>query len=452
MAHNTRIGGMRNFIVRFVTAWLLLPAIAAVAAEVDNAGKHLGVASCAGSTCHGSTRPFADSRIHQDEYFVWQRKDAHARAYDTLLSARSQAIARKLGLKDAVSAPRCLVCHVDNVPEAQRGERFQLSDGVGCEACHGASGQWIGPHAAGYKTLDERAAAGLYPTWDPFARAKVCSNCHVGNNDYPMTHAIMAAGHPPLLFELDTFMVMEPPHWHVDAGYVQRKGPQDPARNWAAGQAEGARALLTNLAGPRFGNAVFPELAFFDCNACHHSLVKADRARPQRSGGLPAGAVPLADSQLVMLIRWLEVADAAAAREWHDQWVELQAATQRGPSEVQSRAKAMLATLDATVVPQVRRHSLTDTQLRQLLKSIVGDARSDHVGDFSDAEQTAMAVAVLTTALSERGAEQVSTGLRSAVDQLYAQVHDRDRFQPESYRNSVEKVALALGLPGSTAD
>jgi hypothetical protein len=112
----------------------------------------------------------------------------------------------------------------------------------------------------------------------------------------------------------------------------------------------------------------------------------------------------------------------------------------------------MLATLDATVVPQVRRHSLTDTQLRQLLKSIVGDARGDHVGDFSDAEQTAMAVAVLTTALSERGAEQVSTGLRSAVDQLYAQVHDRDRFQPESYRNSVEKVALALGLPGSTAD
>jgi len=259
----------------------------------------------------------------------------------------------------------------------------------------------------------------------------------------------MAAGHPPLLFELDTFGVLEPPHWHVDAGYIQRKGAQDPARNWAAGQAEGARKLLENLDGPRFGNGMFPELAFFDCNACHHSLVKADRARPQRSGGLPAGAVPLADSQLVMLIRWLEVSDAGAGRKWHEQWVALQEAGQRGPAEVRSAAKAMLATLDGSIVPQVRSLSLSDEQLRKLLKSIVGDARGDHAGDFSDAEQTAMAVSVLTTALSERGAQQVSANLRAAVDELYAQVKNRDDFQPESYRKSIERVAVALGLPGA---
>ena len=377
MAHTTRIGGMRHRIVRLVTALSFLLSASVVTAD-DAGDKHLGVATCAGSTCHGSTRPFADSRIRQDEYFIWQRKDAHARAYDTLRSERSQSIARKLGVADAATAPRCLVCHADNVPEAQRGERFQLSDGIGCETCHGASEHWIGPHTA---------------------------------------------------------------------GYIQRKGPQDPARNWAAGQAEGARKVLENLSGPRFGNGMFPELAFFDCNACHHSLVKADRARPQRSGGLAAGAVPLADSQLVMLIRWLEVGDAGTARKWHDQWVALQGAGQRGPAEIRSQAKTMLATLDNSIVPQVRSRTLDDAQLRKLLKSIVSDARGAHVGDFSDAEQTAMAVSVLTTALSERGAQQVSAGLRAAVDELYAQVMNRDDFQPERYSKSIERVAVALGLP-----
>lgn len=424
-------------------------AAAAMAGDGEN-DKHLGVASCAGSTCHGSTRPFADSRIRQDEYFVWQRKDAHARAYDTLRSSRSQAIARKLGIGDAATAPRCLVCHADNVPAAQRGERFQLSDGIGCEACHGGAEKWIGPHAAGYKSNEERSEAGLRPTWDALARAAICSDCHVGSDSHPMSHAIMAAGHPPLLFELDTFQVLEPPHWHVDAGYVQRKGAQDPARNWAAGQAEGARKLLQNIAGARFGNGMFPELAFFDCNACHHSLVKADRARPQRSGGLPDGSVPLSDSQLVMLIRWLQVADAGAAGKWHDQWVALQQASQRGPAEARRQAQAMLATLDGSVVPLVRERSLNDEQLRRLLRSIVGEARGAHIGDFSNAEQTAMAVSVLTTALSERGAEMVSAKLRAAVDALYAQVKDRDAFVPENYSKSVENVASALGLPAGT--
>ncbi|MDR3418046.1 MAG: multiheme c-type cytochrome [Nevskia sp.] len=440
---------MRKTIVRLVAVVLLPWAAAGSAAD---AGKHLGVASCAGSTCHGSTRPFTDSRIRQDEYFTWQRKDAHTRAYDTLLSERSQEIAHKLALKDAANAPRCLVCHAENAPQAQRGERYMVTDGIGCEACHGGSEHWIREHTAGYKTLADRSAAGLYPTWDPIARARLCSGCHVGDNDHPMSHAIMAAGHPPILFELDTFEVLEPPHWRVDAGYVERKGPQDPARNWAAGQVEGARAVLENLAGPRFHGGAFPELAFFDCNACHHSLIKGGRARPQRSGGLPDGSVPLADSQLVMLIRWLDVVEPAAGRKWHDQWVALQAASQRSSGEVQSQARNMLVTLDSVLVPKVRATTLDDAQLRSLLKSIVAEARGSHAGDFSNAEQTAMAVSVLTTALSERGAEQVSDGLRKAVDGLYAQVMDRDRFQPDSYRGSVEKVAVALGLARGAAD
>ncbi|MGH8589940.1 MAG: hypothetical protein ACREXX_11600, partial [Gammaproteobacteria bacterium] len=65
---------------------------------------HLGVVTCAGSTCHGATRPFQNAAINQNEFVIWQRKDKHARAYKVLLNEQSKRIARNLGLKAAHEA------------------------------------------------------------------------------------------------------------------------------------------------------------------------------------------------------------------------------------------------------------------------------------------------------------------------------------------------------------
>ncbi|MGH8481513.1 MAG: multiheme c-type cytochrome, partial [Nevskiaceae bacterium] len=97
------------------------------------ADRHLGVATCAGSACHGAAR-MSGGNVRQDEYLLWQRRDRHAQAYATLRSDRSRRIAANLGLRDATSAPICLACHADDVPAAERGARYQVSDGVGCEA------------------------------------------------------------------------------------------------------------------------------------------------------------------------------------------------------------------------------------------------------------------------------------------------------------------------------
>src|SRR6185436_3989686 len=45
--------------------------------------RHLGVASCAGSACHGAAK-MEGASVRQDEYLLWQRKDRHAQAYSTL--------------------------------------------------------------------------------------------------------------------------------------------------------------------------------------------------------------------------------------------------------------------------------------------------------------------------------------------------------------------------------
>ncbi len=111
--------------------------------------KHMGVATCASSVCHGSPIERKDGNILQNEYVIWGSDDAHSKAYSTLRSDKSKSIARKLGLESAETAKICLDCHTDMVPKSLQGKRFLKSDGVGCEACHGGSEHWLNSHTAG---------------------------------------------------------------------------------------------------------------------------------------------------------------------------------------------------------------------------------------------------------------------------------------------------------------
>src|SRR5215475_5578282 len=122
--------------------------VAAAAASAEPPARHLGVASCSSSVCHGAVAPNHSGNVLLNEYVTWSHQDAHARAYATLSSERSRAIAAKLGLHDAASARVCLDCHADNVPPEQRGEKFSLSDGIGCEACHGGAEHWLTTHTS----------------------------------------------------------------------------------------------------------------------------------------------------------------------------------------------------------------------------------------------------------------------------------------------------------------
>src|SRR5579863_2961686 len=43
--------------------------------------KYIGHGSCAATSCHGSVKPVAGSRILQNEYSTWIVKDKHSRAF-----------------------------------------------------------------------------------------------------------------------------------------------------------------------------------------------------------------------------------------------------------------------------------------------------------------------------------------------------------------------------------
>ena len=74
---------------------------------------------------------------------------------------------------------------------------------------------------------------------DPAQRAEVCVSCHVGNVEQGkvVTHAMFAAGHPPLpSFEIVNFSRNEPQHWRnpVDVPYfnANEDKPKDVIANY----------------------------------------------------------------------------------------------------------------------------------------------------------------------------------------------------------------------------
>src|SRR6478736_7512734 len=116
-------------------SFLALPAL--LSAE-NEPSKYIGPGSCAATSCHGSVKPVAGSRILQDEYSTWILKDKHSRAYQALTGEVGERMARllKLGAK-AEEAPKCLTCHALYATAEQRGRAFEVSEGVSCENCHG---------------------------------------------------------------------------------------------------------------------------------------------------------------------------------------------------------------------------------------------------------------------------------------------------------------------------
>src|SRR5258705_3022821 len=157
-------------------------------------------ASGAATSCHGSVKPVADSRILQTEYTTWILKDKHSRAFQVLTGEVGERMARilKLGTK-AEESPKCLACHALYSTPEQRGRAFEISEGVSCENCHGPASAWLGSHTTRDWPHEKSVAQGMHDTRNVIHRAEKCLECHLGTNKF-VDHEMIAAGHPDLYF------------------------------------------------------------------------------------------------------------------------------------------------------------------------------------------------------------------------------------------------------------
>ena len=413
----------------------------------------VGVASCAGTTCHG--RSEGDGKIvRQDELMRWQDPaspaGAHSRAYRALGEPRARAIAARLGIGEATSAPLCLGCHATPTGTGATGPRFLRSDGVGCEACHGAASGWLASHYSVGASHAANVARGMVPLDEPRARAARCLDCHFGSGrpGQFVDHRIMAAGHPRLAFELDLFTTLQQ-HHAEDADYVQRKGKRSTVQIWAVGQAMALERSLALYATPKGTNGVFPEFYFFDCHTCHRAISDDRRFQPSAAANpgrpIPSGMPAYNDENMIALSAALRVTSPALAARFERDSRAFHAAL----AEDRGTALAAAARLRATAVAVADAFSaggVTRAQTFAMLDSIAGSAVSPRFTDYEGSVQAVMAVDTLLSALVNAGQVQVAATktIRGDIELAYRAVRDPNAYDPRDFRLALGRAAAAI--------
>lgn len=441
--------------------WRLLAAAAVVHASAalgqtlpDQArAQTLGVVTCASSLCHGSIAGWDGSPVQQNEYIVWSRLDKHARAYALLLNDKSRAIAAKLNLpQPAHQSQVCLDCHAHRPAEAapKPAPAHSVADGIGCEGCHGPAQRWIAPHTAPGASHASNIRSGLYPVDQPLARAKLCLSCHFGSTDKYVSHRIMAAGHPRMSFEMETFTHLQPAHFTLDADYIRRKGNIDGVRIWAIGQAVAVSTQLDILLDPRRGrDGAFPELTLFDCHSCHHPMADT-RWKPSTAFGksVSPGLVRLNDSGMLMVRLMLRQVDPPLGERFSQAVLQLNQAV-AGNGDLREKALA-LKTLANDAARQLAANGVSRDNLRAMALALVDDGLAGAYPDYAGAEQAAMALGSVVNTLHKLGQLKSAAELNKGLEQIRAVLQYDEAYKPVEFQDRLRLFRPLVASPLAT--
>jgi hypothetical protein len=294
---------------------------------------YFGVTACTG--CHDNKISKQDNFLCAcNEVEIW-KKDKHKNANRVLKGKLGQQMARLLPeIKGDISqAKECISCHGVLVEDSklivtEEPGKFNLEEGVSCVACHGPFQEWVKehtdimfPNGGKWRELPRHVKEkqyGMKDLWDPENQATLCASCHIGNTAEKkvVTHAMYAAGHPPLPgFELSTFSDAMPRHWNtfdqkwkyvVDKNLAEKSPKLVKALQKVTGRDADDKNLertrLVVIAGvvnfreslkligsqaavvDNEKKSTWPELAQFDCYACHHDLKTFAKSWRQERG------------------------------------------------------------------------------------------------------------------------------------------------------------------------
>ncbi len=301
----------------------------------------VGTLSCSAVSCHGGggTRywsggiagaefvhwmgragTFSEGRRHYDPRARLETSDGdpHALAGQRIASARFQEVLKRAsqradGSFDAAMYQRCAACHdpqalekaevlIDThsstdaagvqapataaaalaVPQRERG--------ISCESCHGGAKQWMAIHYERGVSRERLLELGMVDTKNLLVRARLCASCHIGSAENDMNHDMIAAGHPPLRFELASYeALIGTKHW--DDRPQRAAEPAYEVQLWAAGRvvaAEAALAVLESRASraSKVSATPWPEFAEGNCFACHQPMRSMAGARSNFSAAV----------------------------------------------------------------------------------------------------------------------------------------------------------------------
>jgi hypothetical protein len=405
-------------------------------------GQYVGAGACASQNCHGGTTKRGESETSlQNEFTTWYQHDRHARAYTMLEGELGRRIGKRLGLAPTASS-RCLPCHATYALADQPDSSCRIADGVTCESCHGPASGWLEKHTERDWKPEQSHALQMRDTTQPEEVAEVCIDCHLGDGaGRVVDHELLAAGHPPLVFELDSFAINMPAHW------THREKDGQPVRNhrwfdgsaWAVGQVVAARRAA-NLFANQVRKGGWPDFAAYDCQSCHHEItrgtwvLRGSGGRPPLDGARRPGMDALARVGSSGQRRASATADLAQA-----------ASGQSGPAV--DRALEAVRTEADTMGATVRSVPPSEERIRELMKAIVALADDTARLGFRSAQQAAWALDALVDARSalRKDFERKSfPELRAAIARVYAGLEEPRRYDPVRTAQSLKAVGAVV--------
>ena len=451
---------------RFLSASIFLAAIFAAVALISspsrsqsalpnkNSRQYTGPGSCSSPACHGSIGPRTDNRVKQNEYSIWIVSDKHSKAYTMLTGPVGERMAAILGIGKAETSHKCLACHALDVPAEQMAHTFDKTDGVSCENCHGPASAWLGQHTERGWTHAQSVDLGMYDSRDLLKRSKLCLTCHLGD-DKPgeekyVDHEMIAAGHPDLYFELDSFSAYMPRHWKEPGEPGEPDGTSDPwydVREWTTGQAVQLQQALLHLAARTHGT-VWPEYSELECYACHHSLVPATQSWRQARGYTDrrAGDPPWNASRYVIFREIVQQVDEPGMQKLDADLMRLtKLMSTLNPDR---SAVAALATSSAQaagdMAVELNKMSYSPELAMRLLQRISSDADTISNQDEHSAAQAAMALQSLFVAYDRNAKLQNSQELRTAISGLFDQLQIPSSYDATRFSRQMKQVNSLL--------
>ena len=272
----------------------------------------IGSLSCSASSCHGNPR--RETVVSSSAQYFFDR-DKHQLAGTVLHNQRSRDMTARLKLTTQPWETRdCLICHAPGALSPAEGidRSAMISEGVGCESCHGSARDWLVSHRSvewhRSWSSSQKAQSGFVETKELSLRIDRCADCHVGNATQSVNHDLIAAGHPRLAFEFAAYQSRMPIHWRqfqerqrspvaANEGSFNRSTLE--ARNWLIGQIVNAEHELEILSAAANKNLTesnsqpaWPDLAQYDCFACHHELSSPSWRQARGAWNLRPGELP----------------------------------------------------------------------------------------------------------------------------------------------------------------
>jgi hypothetical protein len=250
-------------------------------------------------------------------------------------------------------------------------------------------------------------------------RADTCLKCHLGDADHIVDHDLIAAGHPDLAFELETFTEAQPAHHRAKPAAMRM-------RAWAVGETVALTKAMSLIA--MHAPKSWPEFSDMECYQCHHDL-RSDSWRIARGyGSRRPGSLQLNGSRF-------EVAKALVSVAAPQEHAALEAALARlDANTMDAAATAQAASAVETIARRLTsRFQTQDIDAGAVLRAIAANIHKIADDGVNAAEQATMTLDALGAAMGRNP---------DATKPLYDYLEHPSSYRPNDFVSLYQKAAM----------